>query len=337
MAHKEMTRYAFISHLEDYMKQLLKDPLHADTDEFLKYHGLNGPKSLSLLMKRSIPDDENSAIIIRKISIKDNGVDENGKRLKDTFTVKYCIPRKDYTKKMRNLFINLFESNIIESSPITEGAWGYGILDNDSALNKQTSFGKYALTLLCHNVESASNSEDKWSNLGVLVDFLKKYDREELRFTDDYSYAIELCKNTLDDLNVDENFIATWENQGKFKSELKRIFKDIINISYDKDRLNEDGEGGGAASCASVMQGGGDNPGAGTYDTKFGNVNRRKTMYITQEQEEYLKKMIEEEAEMNTAFGNFGYDVPIGNKNSDFYKEANDHKDIMKKSWKGNK
>ena len=33
--HKEMTRYAFISHMEDYMKQLLKDPLHADTDEFL--------------------------------------------------------------------------------------------------------------------------------------------------------------------------------------------------------------------------------------------------------------------------------------------------------------
>ena len=48
--HKEMTRYAFISHIEDYLKQLLKDPLHADTDEFLKYHGLNGPNTLSLLL-----------------------------------------------------------------------------------------------------------------------------------------------------------------------------------------------------------------------------------------------------------------------------------------------
>ena len=37
-SHKEMTRYAFISHMEDYIKKLLKDPLHADTDEFLKYH-----------------------------------------------------------------------------------------------------------------------------------------------------------------------------------------------------------------------------------------------------------------------------------------------------------
>ena len=176
--HKEMTRYAFISHMEDYMKQLLKDPLHADTDEFLKYYGLNGPKALSLLLTRNIPDDENSAIVLKKISIKDNGYDENGKRLRDSFNIKYLIPRKDYTKKMRNLYINLFESNIIENSPINEGAWGYGILDNDSALNKQTSFGKYAIGLLTHNLETAINNDDKWANLGVLIDFLKKYDHQ---------------------------------------------------------------------------------------------------------------------------------------------------------------
>ena len=35
-------------------------------------------------------------------------------------------------------------------------------------------------------------------------------------------------------------------------------------------------------------------------------------MYITQEQEEYIKKMIEEEAVMDTQHGNFGFDAPIG-------------------------
>ena len=69
LKHKEMTRYAFISHIEDYLKQLLKDPLHADTDEFLKFHGLDGPKVLSLLLKRSIPEDENSAILIKTVKI----------------------------------------------------------------------------------------------------------------------------------------------------------------------------------------------------------------------------------------------------------------------------
>ena len=48
--HDEMTRYAFISHMEDYMKKLLKDPMHADTDEFLKSHDIDGPKALSILL-----------------------------------------------------------------------------------------------------------------------------------------------------------------------------------------------------------------------------------------------------------------------------------------------
>lgn len=328
MNHKEMTRYAFISHIEDYLKQLLKDPLHADTDEFLKYHGLNGPDTLSLLLKRSIPDDETSAILIKKIGIKDNGTDEEGNRLKDSFTVKYSIPRKDYTKKMRNLYINLFENNIIENSPLNEGAWGYGILDNDKALNKQTSFGKNALNTLYTNLNLSTNNDDKWANLGVLVDFLKKYDHEEVRFTDQYNYAIELCKKIVNELFDDEAFITSWDNESKIKSELKRIYKDVISIAYNKDMLNEDGEGGGATSADA----------SGQYTTPlFGKPIKRKTMYITQEQEEYIKKMLEEEAVMDTRIGNFGFDAPIGdgkkNKNNKFFAAANDHKDIMKKSW----
>ena len=328
MNHKEMTRYAFISHIEDYLKQLLKDPLHADTDEFLKYHGLNGPDTLSLLLKRSIPDDETSAILIKKIGIKDNGTDEKGNRLKDSFTIKYSIPRKDYTKKMRNLYINLFENNIIEDSPLNEGAWGYGILDNDKALNKQTSFGKNALSTLYTNLNLSKSNEDKWANLGVLVDFLKKYDHEEVRFTDQYNYAIELCKKIVNELFDDETFITSWDNESKIKSELKRIYKDVISIAYNKDMLNEDGEGGGATSADA----------SGQYITPlFGKPIKRKTMYITQEQEEYIKKMLEEEAVMDTRIGNFGFDAPIGdgkkNKNNKFFAAANDHKDIMKKSW----
>lgn len=322
--HKEMTRYAFISHMEDYMKQLLKDPLHADTDEFLKYHGFDGPKTLSLLLKQTNPEDENSAILIKKLSIKDNGVDENGNRLKDSFTIKYSIPRKDYNKKMRNLYINLFENNIIENSPLTEGAWGYGILDNDKALNKQTNFGKIALTTLYTNLKYSINNAEKWANLGVLVDFLKKYDHEEVRFSDEYNYAIELCKETVNILFNDEKFITSWENESKIKSELKRIYKDVISIAYNKDILNEEGEGDGATNASA----------SGQYTTPFlGKPIKRKTMYITQEQETFLKKMIEEEAVLDTQIGDFGYDAPIGNKNDNFYKEANNHKNMMKKSW----
>lgn len=331
-SHKEMTRYAFISHMEDYIKKLLKDPLHADTDEFLKYHKIDGPMALSILTKRVDPNDENSAVLIKTTKIKDNGTDENGKRLSDTFTVHYKAPRKDYNKKMRNLYINLFESNIIEDSPLNEGAWGYGILDNDTALDKQTSFGKFSLNLLTTKIKTSKNDDEKWANLGVLVDFLKKYDHEEVRFSDEYNLAIELCKTTASDLLDNEIFITSWDNESKIKSELKKIYKDVASIAYNKDRLNEDGEGDGATSADA----------SGQFVTSlFGEPIKRKTMYITQEQEEYIKKIISEESVMDTQIGNFGFDAPIGdgkkNKNNKFFDEANDHKDIMKKSWPNEK
>lgn len=327
MAHTEMTRYAFISHMEDYIKKLLTDPLHADTDDFLKYHKIDGPKALSILTKRADPEDENSAILIKTTKIKDNGSDENGKRLPDTFTVHYKAPRKDYTKKMRNLYINLFESNIIESSPITEGAWGYGILDNDSACDNQSKFGKTSLILLTTRLTSSTTDDEKWANLGVLVDFLKRYDDAEFIVSDEYNSAIELCKTTTKELLNNKTFIESWSNPNKMKSELKKIFDKVSAMAYDKDRLNEEGEGATSADAS------------GQYITKcFEDTPiRRKTMYITQEQEEFIKKVIKEEAVMDTQHGNFGFDAPIGdgkkNKNNKFFAGANDHKDMMKKSW----
>ena len=269
MAHTEMTRYAFISHMEDYIKKLLTDPLHADTDDFLKYHKIDGPKALSILTKRTDPEDENSAILIKTTKIKDNGYDENGKRLPDTFTVHYKAPRKDYTKKMRNLYINLFESNIIESSPITEGAWGYGILDNDSACDNQSKFGKTSLILLTTRLTSSTTDDEKWANLGVLVDFLKRYDDAEFIVSDEYNSAIELCKATTKELLNNKTFIESWSNPNKMKSELKKIFDKVSAMAYDKDRLNEEGDGATSADAS------------GQFDAPcFGGPIKKKTMYI---------------------------------------------------------
>ena len=326
--HKEMTRFAFISHMEDYLKQLLTDPIKADTDEFLKYHKITGPKALQLLTKRANPDDENSAIVIKTIKINDNGYDENNDKLPDSFTIKYSVPRKDYTKKMRNLYITLFENNIIENSPLNEGAWGYGILDNDSALDYQSSFGKYAIRLLIVRINSSDTNDKKWANLGVLVDFLKKYDDDELRFTDDYAEAIELCKTLSINLQNEKEFISSWNDKTKIKAELRKIYRDMVNISYDKERLNEDGEGGGATSADASGQ---------FVQPLFGKPIKQKSIYITKEQEEYLQKVLEEEAVMNTQIGDFGYDANPLTGESDFYKDTMDHKNIMKKGWNGNK
>ena len=94
---------------------------------------------------------------------------------------------------------------------------------------------------------------------------------------------------------------------------------------YDKERLNEDGEGGGATSADASGQ---------FSQPLFGKPIIRKSLYITQEQEEYLNKVLKEEAEINTQFGDFGYDANSLSGNDDFYKEAMNHKNIMKNSFK---
>lgn len=211
-AHKEMTRYAFISHMEDYIKKLLTDPLHADTDDFLKYHNIDGPRALSLLIKRTDPNDENSAILIKTTKIKDNGTDENGNRKKDSFVVKYKAPRKNYTKKMRNLYINLFESNIIESTILNEDGEG---------------------------CPPGATSAENCNGSAPIVPFLGK---------------------------------------------TKPI--------------------------------------------------KQKTLYITSEQQKYIKKILDEESVVNTQYGDFGYDAPAFAKKGD---PSLDHKNMMEKSWTNGK
>lgn len=216
--YNEMTRHAFMSHMEDYIKKLLTEPLKADVDSFMKCHGFSAPDTLKLLLQKDNDGDENSAIVIRTETIRNGGFDDNGNRLKDKFKIVYKLPRKDYLKKMHKLYKKLYEnSNIV-----------------------------------------------------------------------------------------------------------------------DDELLLEDGECAGATTCDAS---------AGQFIQPLGgkkdNVIKRKTIYITQEQFEHIKSLINEEdggcPVQNTPIGSFGYDAPFnkGCEKDDFYKEANDHKDMMKKSFPG--
>lgn len=351
MRDAEMTCYAFISHMEDYMKQLLNNPLKADTDIFLHSFGIDGPSALKMLVTKTNPNDDYSAVVIRSERIKGNGYDENGKRNKDTFEVKYKIPRKDFKKKLRNLYVNLFEKNIIKDCPIgkenlDEGAWGYGILDNDSALDLQTEFAKTCIKVLCSKLESQYNgtfvnNENLWSNIGVLSDFLKKYKDNEIQLTSEYTKAINIVQNGINYLMSNKEFINSWSEPEKIKSSLKKTYKDISLLQYQDDimngssenskqirpnspqgTINEDGEGAmsGVAGATTADS-------SGQYTTPlFGKPIKRKTLYITKEQAEFIK---ESSSTCNT--GDYQNDVSFANDN-DFYKDALDHKNIIKNS-----
>lgn len=419
----EITRYGFISHMESFIKQLLQNPQTARVDDYLMKFGVDSPKALVALLKRTDPSDETSAILIRKESIKpDEENAEEGKVPKDKFHIKYKLPRKDYMKKMRNLYINMFENYMVNSDmineinaneldskvtkktldngkiqysfgkngvglsdelikvgkdikklskekhvyiddtfidslddvydiiiathPLTEGAWGKGVLDNDAALDYQTSFFKEVLNKFIIDIQNVSdyvkgNDYEKadwiWSKLGVLIDFLKKYKDNEIHFTDEYNNCVMFARQKLNQLFKTSEWINGWDNPSEMKSKLKHLDKELSTFIYDKNRLNVVGEGtineDGEMSAGGTMDGMGGATNASSsgqfVQPLFGKPIKRKTIYLTQEQVNYLK----EEAELDTTFGDFGYDANALNLDSD--DPSFNHQDMIKKSFQG--
>ena len=418
---EEMTRFGFISHMESYIKQLLTNPVTAKVDDYLMKFGLGSPSALLLLLKRSDPSDENSAILIRKEKIVPEELSEediaNGKKPKDKFVVKYKLPRKDYMKKMRNLYISLFENHCIDGKslneenandleskvkkkkgmndkitysfgkngwglsdellkigkdikklsknnnvyiekaiidalddvyditiglrPIEEGAWGNGILDNDAALDYQTTMVKELMSKFVSDIVSfKDDSMNLWAHLGVLIDFLKKFKNDEIQFTDEYTATVMFARRMLEILFKDKNFIEAWEEPNEMKSTLKKLDKELATFVYEKDmlnpvnkdpnldgeRLNEDGECAGATSAG--VSGQYSQPLFGKKIEEDTAKPIKRTIYMTEEQLNYLK----EEAVMDSPINNFGYDAPaFGNKND----PAFNHKDMFKKGFQG--
>lgn len=344
---EEITRYGFISHMEDYIKQLLKDPTKAKVDDYLMKFGIGSPQALVALLKRTDPSDENSAVLIRKEKIKPDENAVEGTIAKDKFYIKYKLPRKDYMKKMRNLFISMFENHTVDNNQLNEGAWGKGILDNDAALDYQSTLGKEILNKFVMDIQGCTDSGNLWARLGVLIDFLKKYKDDELQVTDEYTSTVMFARQKLDQLYRDKKFINGWENSNEMESKLKHLDKQLSDFLYEKNilnvpeklshtsipqqqptfesKINEDGEGGtmagmgGATSCdASSGQ---------FVQPLFGKPIKRKTVYLTQEQVDYLK----EETSLGSV-GEFDYDAPINIKKSD---PTMNHKNMMKKSFEG--
>ena len=287
----EMTKFGFISHMEDYIKQLLQNPKTAKVDNYLLSHGIDSPKALELLLKRTDPSDAMSAILIRNEKIKPEKLSDEditkGICPKDRFHVKYSLPRKDYMKKMRNLYINLFENYIVNNNKLNEENANdlpskVKIKKDDNKIN--FSFGK--------NGQGLSNELTK---IGKEVEKLSKdnnvyIEKAQIDAIDDV-YDLTVCVNPI---------------------------KEGISIS-----INEDGEGGemgGATTCDAS---------SGQFITPLNTKKPiKRTIYLTKEQYDYLKEAVE----MDTAFGDFGYDAPGLEKKKD---PAYDHKNMLKKSWRG--
>jgi hypothetical protein len=104
--NNEITFFGFLSHTKTFLKELLTNPINANTDDYLQNNGLDRKTLLGALMARNIVEKES------KIEEKNDS---------DVFSISYKIPKRNFERKMRRLYSSLFEKNeISESTTIVE-------------------------------------------------------------------------------------------------------------------------------------------------------------------------------------------------------------------------
>ena len=157
---KELTRHGFVSHMEDFVGKLIgSNPLGADVDDYLKGFDIDTKKALEILTKPETDGIPESAVVMRTERIKNGGVDEFGKPMKDEFQVIYKVPKKDPEKgikgideKLRNLYIKLFENHIVKGTILNEEGEGGmcgdgGAMEDMGGATNASSSGQYTTPL----------------------------------------------------------------------------------------------------------------------------------------------------------------------------------------------
>ena len=245
--HTEMTRHAFMSHMEDYIKKLLTDPLKADTDDFLKCHGFSAPETLSMLLD----GDNDNAIIIRSESISNGGYDENGKRLKDKFKITYKLPRKDYLKKMHKLYKKLYEnSNIVNGTVLNEEGECAGATTCDASAGqfieplggkkenvvrrKTIYITQEQLEALAEVINEEAVMDTPAGDFGYDAPVSKGYEKDD--FYKEANDHKDMMKKSFPG-ELEEDIDIKPENKGKFNATKKRTGKSTEELTHSKNPL----------------------------------------------------------------------------------------------------
>ena len=96
-----MTEEKFFNGVKKFLSFLLSDPVNADTSERFKAHGLDRNKLIGILKEKGV--------LSKRQRINDK--DENGDFKPATMRVKYMVAKKDFERKLKRLYIELFEKN----------------------------------------------------------------------------------------------------------------------------------------------------------------------------------------------------------------------------------
>lgn len=105
---REMTYYSFLSNVKSFLSDLLNNPSTAKPSIELLSKGFNRSKLLSCLINKGIINKDEKII----------DEDENGNPQTAKMNIKFKVPKKDFERNMKKLYIKLFEKNIPQEGNI---------------------------------------------------------------------------------------------------------------------------------------------------------------------------------------------------------------------------
>lgn len=136
----EMTEYKFNNAIKKFLHDLLEDPVNAKPPLIMQHYGYQRYKLITILKMNNM--------LLKQERIVDK--DSDGNPVTAKMKVKFMVPKKNFERKLRNLYIKLFEKNIPEKvSDITEceGMAGGGAMSGDALGATATSTtGDYTFT-----------------------------------------------------------------------------------------------------------------------------------------------------------------------------------------------
>lgn len=100
----DMTEYKFNNNVRKFLSDLLADPVNATPTDFLRQNGI----TRSMLIRQM----EKIGMVERDDKISDS--DENGQPKTATMMVKYKVPRKNFERKLKKLWIRMVDRNLPE-------------------------------------------------------------------------------------------------------------------------------------------------------------------------------------------------------------------------------
>ena len=100
----QMTEYKFNSAIKKFLHDLLVDPVNAQPPMIFKIYDFNRGKLIKYLI--------DNGLLIKTQKIRDT--DENGEPTTAMMKIKFSVPKKDFERKLKKLYIKLFEKNVPE-------------------------------------------------------------------------------------------------------------------------------------------------------------------------------------------------------------------------------